>query len=58
MSAATEAKTAIENAQREAAQLRDHQGVAWRPNFFVEHNDRFIPMLKCVRFSRRNEGTD
>lgn len=58
MNAATEAKTAIENAQREAAQLRDNQGVAWRPNFFAEHNNRFIPMLKCVRCSRCDEATD
>ena len=41
---ATEEKDSIENNQRHLAKLRDDDGIAWRPKFFVsdEKEDQFL----------------
>jgi len=38
---ATEAKSAIEDRQREEARMRDAEGVAWQPRFFRQLDDSF-----------------
>lgn len=48
MNKATEAKSAIEDAQREDAQVREKQGVAWKPKFFKLHKDRYFPVLESL----------
>lgn len=45
MNKATEAKSVIEDAQREDAQVRERQGITWKPKFFALHKDRYIPVL-------------
>jgi oxysterol-binding protein-related protein 8 len=41
MEAATDAKTAVEDAQRHDAKIREDEGVEWRPRFFDTTNDDF-----------------
>ena len=48
MNKATEAKSAIEDGQREDAQEREKQGIMWKPKFFALHNDRYIPVLASL----------
>lgn len=48
MDLATEAKTAIEENQRELARQREAQGVTWAPRFFTLHNDRYIPKFDVL----------
>ena len=49
MDMATEQKSIVEDAQRQATRVRETNGQAWMPRFFVHHNDRFIPNLKYVQ---------
>jgi len=48
MNAATEAKSAIEEAQREDTRRREANGLSWEPRFFTLHNDRYIPKLNVL----------
>merc|ERR1712233_45606 len=59
MNKATEAKSAIEDGQREDAQEREKQGIMWKPKFFALHTDRYIPMLGSLpeEYRRRRLGT-
>jgi hypothetical protein len=41
MDAATDAKCAVEDAQRHNAKVREDEGVEWRPRFFDIKNDDF-----------------
>jgi hypothetical protein len=41
MDAATDAKSAVEDAQRHNAKVREDEGVEWRPRFFDIKNDDF-----------------
>ncbi|WFD29157.1 hypothetical protein MSPP1_000162 [Malassezia sp. CBS 17886] len=45
MDMASDAKTEIEEGQREAARKREAEGAKWEPRFFVEHNNQYIPRL-------------
>ena len=56
MNKATEAKSAIEDSQREDAQEREKQGIMWKPKFFALHNDRYIPMLGSLPEEYRPAG--
>ena len=56
MNKATEAKSAIEDGQREDAQEREKQGIMWKPKFFALHNDRYIPMLGSLPEEYRPAG--
>ena len=48
MDAATEAKTAVEDAQREARRNMDERGVTHVPRFFHLKDGRWVPKLACV----------
>ena len=48
MEKATQYKTEIEEAQREAARQRQTTGQAWQPRFFIVHGDRFIPNMSAL----------
>lgn len=48
MDAATEAKTAVEESQREARRRMDERGEVHVPRFFQERNGRWEPKLQCV----------
>lgn len=56
MNKATEAKSAIEDGQREDAQEREKQGIMWKPKFFALHNDRYIPVLGSLPEEYRPAG--
>lgn len=45
---ATEHKSIVEDKQRQAARVREANGQAWTPRFFVHYKDQFIPNLKYV----------
>lgn len=51
MDAATEAKTAVEESQREARRRMDERGEVHVPRFFQERNGRWEPKLQCVSSS-------
>jgi hypothetical protein len=46
--AATDAKSAIEDRQREIAKQREHSGETWKPRFFTIRNDEHRPLVECV----------
>lgn len=46
MDAATDAKTAVEDAQRHNAKIREDEGVEWRPRFFDTKNDDFALQIE------------
>lgn len=48
MDMATEYKSAVEEEQRQATRAREASGQVWKPRFFIQDNDRFIPNLKYV----------
>lgn len=62
MEAATDAKSTVEDAQREKARLMEERGKKYVPRFFEEARDgRWVPKLKYVIFfkfvcSLRNPG--
>ncbi|KAI8092953.1 uncharacterized protein BX664DRAFT_328581 [Halteromyces radiatus] len=41
MDGATDAKTSVEDAQRQLAKERETKGIQWKPQFFEEHYDDF-----------------
>lgn len=43
---ATEAKSAIEDAQRQAVKEREEKGETWQPRFFVAKGDKFFPKIE------------
>ncbi|CAO1635689.1 unnamed protein product [Parajaminaea phylloscopi] len=45
---ATEAKSAIEEAQRSRVREREEKGEVWKPRFFVQHGDKFLPKLDAL----------
>jgi hypothetical protein len=45
LEAATEAKSAIEEAQRERAKTREEKGEAFEPRFFKLEGDEYRPRL-------------
>lgn len=59
MDAATDAKTAIEDAQRAAAKEREAKGESWAPRFFKPSGKggEWRPVFRCVSgvASRREE---
>lgn len=48
MDMATEAKTVIEDAQRQATRQREAQGVQYQPRFFTLKNDRYVPNMAAL----------
>lgn len=48
MDAATEAKTAVEESQREARRRMEEGGQVHVPRFFQERGGRWEPKLQCV----------
>ena len=48
MEAATTAKSAVENAQRELRQKRETSGETYTPRFFEVKGDHWEPKFKCV----------
>lgn len=48
MEAATDAKSAVEDAQRESRKKLDESGKAHVPRFFVQKDGRWVPKLQCV----------
>lgn len=48
MDMATKEKTAIEDAQRESARIRQEKHETWHPRFFVLHNDKYIPKFDAL----------
>ena len=51
MEAATEAKTAVEESQRELRKRREESGEKYVPRFFKLENNRWVPKFACVFFS-------
>lgn len=52
MNAATEAKTAVEESQRELRRRREESGQTFVPRFFQQDKDgRWVPKFKCVPVS-------
>ena len=49
MEAATRAKTAVEDAQRDLRRRRDESGEVFVPRYFELRDGRWYPKLKCVR---------
>lgn len=49
MEAATEAKTAVEDAQREMRRKMEESGEKYTPRFFQLNNGRWEPKLKSVK---------
>lgn len=45
---ATEAKSAIEEAQRSKVRERDERDERWKPRFFVQHGEKFFPKLEAL----------
>ncbi|KAK0568803.1 Oxysterol-binding protein OBPa [Tilletia horrida] len=45
---ATEAKTAIEDAQRQAVKRRDEKGEKWVPKYFTAKGERFYPNIEAL----------
>jgi len=45
---ATEAKTAIEEAQRQAVKRRDEKGERWQPKYFTAKGERFYPNISAL----------
>lgn len=43
---ATEAKTVIEDAQRQAVKDREEKGEKFEPKFFVQRGDKFYPKVE------------
>lgn len=48
MEAATRAKTAVEDAQRDLRRRRDESGEVFVPRFFELRDGRWYPKLRCV----------
>jgi oxysterol-binding protein-related protein 8 len=48
MDAATEAKTAVEDAQREARKKREEKGETHVPRFFELKDGHWRPKIRCV----------
>ncbi|KAG2176028.1 hypothetical protein INT44_000507 [Umbelopsis vinacea] len=53
MDAATDAKTAVEDAQRHNAKIREDEGIEWRPRFFDTKNDDF-----CLQIADKLDFND
>ena len=51
MDAATEAKTAVEESQREARRRMEERGDVHVPRFFHLRDGRWVPKISCVPFS-------
>lgn len=49
MDAATEAKGAVEESQREERRRREESGEAHVPRFFQQREGRWVPTFECVR---------
>jgi len=49
--AATDAKSAIEDRQREIAKQREHSGETWKPRFFTIRNDEHRPLVEIPKGS-------
>lgn len=55
MERATEAKTAVEETQRELRRLREESGQVHVPRFFAQNKEgRWIPRFAYVNFHRRH----
>ena len=48
MDAATDAKCAVEDAQREDRKVRDEKGEEFVPMFFVKRDGRWVPKIEWV----------
>jgi hypothetical protein len=48
MEAATDAKSAVEDAQREMRRKREEAGESYEPRFFVHRDGRWMPKLTYV----------
>lgn len=48
MDKATDAKTSIEETQRQAAKEREEKHESWQPRFFELRNDCYIPKFEYV----------
>ena len=51
MDRATEAKTAVEESQREARRRMEERGDVHVPRFFHLRDGRWVPKISCVPFS-------
>lgn len=49
MDAATEAKTAVEDAQRELRRSREEKGERFVPRFFTCRDGRWVPKIRLAR---------
>lgn len=49
METATEAKSAVEDAQRELRRVREQKGETYIPRFFEQRNGRWVPKFKYAR---------
>ncbi|PWN25595.1 Oxysterol-binding protein [Jaminaea rosea] len=45
---ATDAKSAIEDAQRQRVKEREEKGEVWKPRFFEQVGDKFVPKLEAL----------
>lgn len=52
LDAATEAKTTIEDAQRDATREREEKGLQWESRFFELRGGEWRPKIRCVFPSR------
>jgi len=52
---ATEAKSAIEDAQRQAVKEREEKGETWAPRFFVAKGDKYFPKIDALPEEMRPE---
>lgn len=55
MDAATEAKTAVEDAQRETRRKREENGEKHIPRYFDLQDGRWIPKIRCVLHEVTND---
>lgn len=45
---ATEAKSAIEDAQRKRVKEREESGEVFKPRFFIQEGEKYIPNLEAL----------
>lgn len=45
---ATDAKTAIEDAQRQRVKEREEKGETWQPKYFVQKGEKFFPKVDAL----------
>ena len=51
MEAATDAKAAVEDAQRDLRKKREENGEQHVPRFFENRNGRWVPKFRCTFFA-------